>query len=250
MHAGGLARLAAPGAAPSPRAGHPPALRARDLRRFPVADAGRARRRALRGEVADQHGHRPDGAPAAGRLSAGPAAPGAWRGRSGKSGSIVPIPSSYRWVRDPPRWHPDLVAASERRNLLGALAAGGPFAKLLQRVDAQSSEYVIDLQHLANYDVHEGLCRLGSRTRFTAPDGRLAVTGVEFERRDDHARQPEMELRRAHRAGRVDDPRHGVAAGHGVSRRRAGARAGADPQPPAAGAPRCAGCSRRTSTRR
>src|SRR6185295_16314719 len=26
-----------------------------------------------------------------------------------------------------------------------------------------------------------GLCRLGSRTRFTAPDGRLAVTGVEFE---------------------------------------------------------------------
>jgi hypothetical protein len=87
----------------------------------------------------------------------------------------------YRWVREPPRWHPDLVAAAEHRNLLGALAAGGPFAKLLQRAGAQPSEYVIDLQHFANYDVREGLCRLGSRIRFTAPDGRLAVTGVEFE---------------------------------------------------------------------
>jgi arachidonate 15-lipoxygenase len=87
----------------------------------------------------------------------------------------------YRLVRDPPRWHPDLVAASERRNLLGALASGGPFAKLLERVDAQSSEYVIDLRHLANYDVHEGLCRLGSRMKFTAPDGRLVVTGIEYE---------------------------------------------------------------------
>jgi len=87
----------------------------------------------------------------------------------------------YRLVRDPPRWHPDLVAASERRNLLGALAGGGPFAKLLQRAGAQSPEYVIDLQHFANYEVHDGLCRLGSRIRYTAPDGHLSVTGVEYE---------------------------------------------------------------------
>jgi arachidonate 15-lipoxygenase len=87
----------------------------------------------------------------------------------------------YRLVRDPPRWHPDLVAASERRNLLGALAAGGPFAKLLQRAGAQSPEYLIDLQHFANYEVHDGLCRLGSRIWYSAPDGHLAVTGVEYE---------------------------------------------------------------------
>ena len=41
----------------------------------------------------------------------------------------------YRCVRDAPRWHPDLVAASASKNLLGALASGGPFAKLLERVD-------------------------------------------------------------------------------------------------------------------
>ena len=29
--------------------------------------------------------------------------------------------------------------------------------------------------------MHEGLCRLGSRMKFTAPDGRLVVTGIEYE---------------------------------------------------------------------
>jgi arachidonate 15-lipoxygenase len=88
----------------------------------------------------------------------------------------------YRCVRDAPRWHPDLVAASASKNLLGALAGGGPFAKLLARVDPHASEYVIDLDHFASYDVREGLCQLGSRIRYTAPDGRLVVTGIEYER--------------------------------------------------------------------
>jgi hypothetical protein len=88
----------------------------------------------------------------------------------------------YRVVREAPHWHPDLVAASESGNLLGALAAGGPFAKLLERVDPVRSDYVIDLGHFENYQVREGLCHLGSRIRFTAPDGRLVVTAIEYER--------------------------------------------------------------------
>lgn len=87
----------------------------------------------------------------------------------------------YRLVRDAPRWHPDLVAASDAGNLLGALAAGGPFAKLLERVDPLAPDYVIDLRHFASYEVREGFCQLGSRIRFAAPDGRLVVTGIEYE---------------------------------------------------------------------
>jgi hypothetical protein len=87
----------------------------------------------------------------------------------------------YRLLRDAPRWHPDLVAASEAGNLLGALASGGPFAKLLERAGANGSDYVIDLRHFANYDVRDGLCRLGSLMRFAAPDGRLVVTGIEYD---------------------------------------------------------------------
>jgi hypothetical protein len=87
----------------------------------------------------------------------------------------------YRVVRDAPRWHPDLVAASASGNLLGALASGGPFAKLLERTDPNGSEYVIDLRHFSNYEVREGFCQLGSRIRFAAPDNTLRVTAIEYE---------------------------------------------------------------------
>src|SRR6185436_1095821 len=79
--------------------------------------------------------------------------------------------SPYRLLRDAPVWHPDLVAASGAGNLLGALASGGPFAKLLQRAGANGADYVIDLRHFANYEVRDGLVRLGSLMRFAAPGG-------------------------------------------------------------------------------
>jgi hypothetical protein len=87
----------------------------------------------------------------------------------------------YRLLRDAPGWHPDLLAASEQGNLLGALASGGPFAKLLERAGATGSDYVIDLRHFANYEVRDGLVRLGSLMRFAAPDGRLVVTGIDYD---------------------------------------------------------------------
>jgi hypothetical protein len=87
----------------------------------------------------------------------------------------------YRLLRNPPRWHPDLVAAEAAGNLLGALAAGGPFAKLLERAGSSGSDYVIDLRHFAHYEVRDGLCRLGNLIRFAAPDGRLVVTGIEYD---------------------------------------------------------------------
>ena len=87
----------------------------------------------------------------------------------------------YRLVRDSPRWHDDLVAASASQNLLGTLASGGPFAKLLDRVDSNSDEYVIDLRHFSNYAVRDGFCQLGTLIRFNAPDGRLVATSIEYE---------------------------------------------------------------------
>jgi hypothetical protein len=89
----------------------------------------------------------------------------------------------HRAVRQPPRWHPDLVEASRANNLLGALAAGGPFAKLLERVAPGSDRYVIDLGYLGDYPVRAGLCRLGSKLHFVATDGNLAVSGIEYENR-------------------------------------------------------------------
>lgn len=87
----------------------------------------------------------------------------------------------YRLLRDAPVWHPDLVAASGAGNLLGALASGGPFAKLLERAGANGADYVIDLRHFANYEVRDGLVRLGCLIRFAAPGGKLEVTGIEYD---------------------------------------------------------------------
>ena len=87
----------------------------------------------------------------------------------------------HRAVRTPPRWHPDLVEAARNNNLLGALAIGGPFAKLLEGVPSDSNRYLIDLQHLDDYPVRDGLCRLGSRIHFDLRDGTLFVSGIEYQ---------------------------------------------------------------------
>ena len=87
----------------------------------------------------------------------------------------------HRLVRTPPRWHPDLVQATRDNTLFAALAVGGPFAKLLERVSPDSERYVIDLSHMSNYPVRQGLCRLGSKLHFVASDGNLSFSGIEYE---------------------------------------------------------------------
>lgn len=87
----------------------------------------------------------------------------------------------HRLVRRPPVWHPDLIDASRENNLLGLLAVGGPFAKLLERVAPDADRYVIDLEHLGNYAVRPGLCRLGSTMHFTERDGTLAISAIEYQ---------------------------------------------------------------------
>jgi len=87
----------------------------------------------------------------------------------------------HRAVRTPPVWHADLVSATQDHNLLGALAAGGPFAKLIERVSPDSDRYRIDLKHLGDYPVREGLCPLGSEIHLVATDGAVRVAGVEYE---------------------------------------------------------------------
>lgn len=89
----------------------------------------------------------------------------------------------YRITRDTPRWHDDLVQAAAAGNLLGALGAGGPFAKLLERSDAGPDEYMIDLRYLADYAVRDGLCRLGSRIRYAVRERQLVVRAVEHDGR-------------------------------------------------------------------
>lgn len=86
----------------------------------------------------------------------------------------------HRVVRKPPVWHPDLAEAAGQGNLLGKLAAGGPFAKLLER-NAASGQYVIDLSYLNGYPVREGLALLGSRMHFNESGGGLKVSSIEYE---------------------------------------------------------------------
>jgi len=89
----------------------------------------------------------------------------------------------YRMVRTPPHWHDDLVRAEAEKNLLGTLATGGPFAKLLERSDGTSGNdpYVIDLRHMSRYPVREGLCRLGCRIHYAPEPGGLRVVSIEYE---------------------------------------------------------------------
>jgi hypothetical protein len=86
-------------------------------------------------------------------------------------------PLLYRLVRNPPRWHPDLVEAQRQGRLLDVLAVGGPFAKLLER--SAKDEYVIDLDYLRRYPVREGLARLGCRIIYADRDTSVAVKAIE-----------------------------------------------------------------------
>jgi Lipoxygenase len=83
----------------------------------------------------------------------------------------------YRMVRSAPVWHPELVQAARAGNLLGALAVGGPFAKLLV---CSNGEYFIDLRHMVNYPVREGLAPLGCKINFAEKDGRLHVSSIDY----------------------------------------------------------------------
>src|SRR5207248_4656418 len=92
----------------------------------------------------------------------------------------------YRLVRKPPTWHSDLAVATEGGNLLGALAVGGPFAKLLER-SATGGDYFIDLRHMYRYPVRDGLSRLGCRILFEERGGTLRIAAIE---RDDRCVSP------------------------------------------------------------
>ena len=88
--------------------------------------------------------------------------------------------SLYRVVRQPPTWHPELTQAAQAQNLLGALAVGVPFAKLLICEDRETQTFTIDLRHMQAYPVREGLCRLGCKINFVAQDGRLTVANIVY----------------------------------------------------------------------
>ncbi len=89
-------------------------------------------------------------------------------------------PRLFRGIRRAPHWHPDLAAASARNNLLAALALGGPFAKLLRAADAERGLYTIDLSHMYDYPVREGLMRLGCRINYCTRGGELLVTDIVY----------------------------------------------------------------------
>lgn len=86
----------------------------------------------------------------------------------------------YRLVKAPPSWPVDLAEAHRRGTLLGALATGGPFAKLLERTHARSNEYLIDLEYLRAYPVREGLARLGCQIHFSEQGGTLVPAAIGY----------------------------------------------------------------------
>jgi Lipoxygenase len=88
----------------------------------------------------------------------------------------------YRMVRTPPTWHSDLAQARREGNLLGALAVGGPFAKLVERTTGHGngSNYLIDLEYLRRYPVRRGLAQLGCQIHFAEKGGSLLPTAVDY----------------------------------------------------------------------
>ncbi len=86
----------------------------------------------------------------------------------------------YRLVKEPPAWHAELTDAHRRGSLLGTLAVGGPFAKLLERKNARSDEYLIDLEYLRRYPVRNGLARLGCQIHFTEKAGALLPSAIGY----------------------------------------------------------------------
>jgi hypothetical protein len=90
------------------------------------------------------------------------------------------FPWVYRLIRTGPVWHPELTAAAAQGNLLGALAVGGPFAKLLQKSDRGDGRYEIDLRYLSGFPVRKGLAELGCRIEFVEDRGELGVASIEY----------------------------------------------------------------------
>ena len=86
----------------------------------------------------------------------------------------------YRLVKQPPAWDPELERARREGNLLGALATGGPFAKLVERKRATGGDYLIDLEYLARYQVRDGLAPLGCQIHLSERHGRLLPTGIGY----------------------------------------------------------------------
>ncbi len=89
-------------------------------------------------------------------------------------------PWVYRLIRPAPVWHPELAAAAVQGNLLGLLAVGGPFAKLLEKSADSEGRYEIDLRHLSAFPVREGLAELGCRIRFVEDRGGMQVVSIEY----------------------------------------------------------------------
>ena len=94
----------------------------------------------------------------------------------------VVFPWIYRLVRSAPVWHRDLAEVDAEGNLLGALAVGGPFAKLLVK-SAESDHCEIDLSYLSEFPVREGLAKLGCRIHFAESSGALQVASIEYQGR-------------------------------------------------------------------
>ena len=58
---------------------------------------------------------------------------------------------------------------------------GGPFAKLLERAGIDTDDYLIDLEYMKEYPVREDLVRLGCKINFSAMDGNLSVSSIEYD---------------------------------------------------------------------
>jgi hypothetical protein len=86
----------------------------------------------------------------------------------------------YRLVRTPPAWHPELAEARQRGTLLGTLAVGGPFAKLVERKKSNGDGYLIDLEYLRRYPVRDGLAQLGCQIHLVERDGKLLPDAVGY----------------------------------------------------------------------
>ena len=73
----------------------------------------------------------------------------------------------YRLVRTPPSWHPDLEEGRRQGTLLGTLAVGGPFAKLVERTQSNARHLMARVPPC--YPVRGDLAQLGFL--FTLPAG-------------------------------------------------------------------------------
>src|SRR5205085_5147011 len=80
-------------------------------------------------------------------------------------------------------------------NLLGVLATGGPFAKLLERSkEGEPNPYFIDLRHMNVYPVREGLCRLGCKINFNRVESSLRVASIEYQGKHVATGDPDWEI--------------------------------------------------------